>query len=833
MGDPWGSNKRVAWILGLVLALAGALAWSNSFDGPFVFDDTPNILENTSIRHFPPAWPSPLDPITGVSSRPVAAFTLAANRAADGYTVWGYHAVNLAIHLCAALALFGLVRRTLLWEKTLPTYGAASLPLAFLSALLWMLHPLQTASVTYIIQRCESLMGMFFLGSLYLAVRGWQSTRPWPWHVGAVVLGLLGAGSKEVIAVLPAVALAYDWVFVQRGVDRALKASRLLYAGYGLCSAMVFLLAGTGGTVGTPLFRTTALQYLWTQPEIILHYLRLSLWPSGQSLDYLWPAADLASGLVPALVVVALVALSARSLLRGSPLGFLGAWFFVILAPSSSVVPLADLAFEHRMYLPLAAISVLVVTGGYVLLKRLLPVEIRSRALAAGVCLAVAVAAVLGLLTRERNRDFRSEVSIWEDTANKRPENPRARNNLGAALEGAGRHAESLEAYREAIELKGDYADAYMNLGAALAEAGDLDQGLQHLERARDLEPNNSKILNNLGSVLDGMGRTAEAVEVYREAVRQSPWFAMAHLNLGTALVEAGDLGEGLQILEEARDLEPGNPRILNNLGSVLHLTGRNAEAVALFRQALRQDPGSARAHTNLTLVLAKSGQVDAALEHCGRALELDPGLAGAHLNCGVAHSRAGDAVRAMEAFRRAVDLDGESGMAHQYLGLLHGREGNLEEAAYHTLRAVDLGGDSPELHSRLGYLYLVKNDHARAAYHYDRAVELDPGQASSWINLGLARAAMGEFDKARRAQDRALAISPGSVTAHYNMACLEARVGRPAQAVEWLEKSTALGFSDLETVRADPVLASLRDFPAFRLWLQRLEAKGRTPDED
>lgn len=221
------------------------------------------------------------------------------------------------------------------------------------------------------------------------------------------------------------------------------EASRLLYAGYGLCFVLVLLIVGIQGNPGAPLFGTTAFQYLWTQPEIILHCLSPSVWPSGQCLDYLWPAADFASGLIPALVIVALLGLSARLLLLRNPLGFPGAWFFVILAPSSSLVPLADLAFEHRICLPLAALSVLTITGGYTLLARLFPARGRKPALRA--------------------------VALGDDS-------PELHSRLGYLC--LVRHDQARAAYHydRAVELDPGQASSWINLGLARATLGEFDK---------------------------------------------------------------------------------------------------------------------------------------------------------------------------------------------------------------------------------------------------------------------------------------------------------------------------------------------------------------------
>ena len=245
----------------------------------------------------------------------------------------------------------------------------------------------------------------------------------------------------------------------------------------------------------------TSLQYAITQFGVIVHYLRLALWPHPLVLDYAWPLAETASDVLPwAAVVLALVGATVLALLRVPALGFLGAWFFLILAPTSSLVPIADAAFEHRMYLPLAAVSVLVVIGAYEALgaffRRLgAPRDLRRWV---QVGLLVAVVAGLGAATFRRNQDYRSEFAIWRDTLAKRPQNPRAHNGMGFVLHQWGRVDEAIAHYSAALRFEPDYADAHNNLGVIFAKRGDLAAAAEQFAEALRIDPNHSDAAANL-----------------------------------------------------------------------------------------------------------------------------------------------------------------------------------------------------------------------------------------------------------------------------------------------------------------------------------------------
>ena len=201
----------------LVVVAAGLLAYHNSFTGPFIFDDLPSIPENPTIRHLWPIWQPLSPPQTGgitVEGRPVINLSLAINYALGGYDVRGYHVLNLTIHILAGLTLFGVVRRTLLQPRLRERFGGVANELALAVAVLWTVHPLQTESVTYIVQRAESLMGLFYLLTLYCFIRSVESPRPRVWCGLCLTACAVGMASKEVMASAPLLVMLYDRAFI-------------------------------------------------------------------------------------------------------------------------------------------------------------------------------------------------------------------------------------------------------------------------------------------------------------------------------------------------------------------------------------------------------------------------------------------------------------------------------------------------------------------------------------------------------------------------------------------------------------------------------------------
>ena len=342
----------VPWGLCALVVLAGLAAYSNSFTGVFIFDDERVIVDNDAIRSL---WP--VGPLLTDASRPVATLTLAVNYFFGELDVFGYHLVNLAIHLMAGLVLFGLVRRTLMLVPRYSTQRMVPDGLAFAVSIIWLVHPLGTESVTYIVQRSESLMSLFYLLCLYSVLRGSGAERSWPWYVAATMACWLGMGTKQVMVTAPLVVLLYDRVFLATSWKEILRRRWAVYVSF--APALVWLVASTFLTTtrtervsaGFGMLQISSLDYLGTQGGVILHYLRLAFWPDRLCLDYAWPVAERPLAiLLPGAVVAVLVVASIVALRSHPRLGFLGLSFFLILAPTSSIMPINELAFEHRMW---------------------------------------------------------------------------------------------------------------------------------------------------------------------------------------------------------------------------------------------------------------------------------------------------------------------------------------------------------------------------------------------------------------------------------------------------------------------------------------------------
>lgn len=637
----------------MILVVAIALAYANSVSAPFVFDDDRAVVNNLTIRDLW-SWQILNPPADGstTTGRPLLNLSFAINYAISGADVRGYHVTNILLHALAALALFGVARHALRSPVIMANVGNNAVePMRmvapFLITLIWAVHPLQTESVTCIAQRSEVLSSLLYLVTLYAFVRGAgvppdDAGRPrgvvgvarggpsgpaLPWRWLAVMACALGMAAKEIVVTAPLMVLLYDRTFVAGSFAQAWRTRRSFYvalaASWLVLAALVIHGAGTRGpSAGTGL-GVSPWDYLLTQCRALLIYFRASIWPYPLTLDYgTGVVRSIAEVWWQGLAVLSLLALSGWALMRRPGVGFLGAWVFVILAPSSSVVPLVTQTIaEHRMYLPLAAIVALLVVG----------VMARTPRAAWGLG---ALAVLCGGLTLARNHDYRDTLVIWEDTVQKFPANPRAHQNLALEYQRRGNSAAADEHFARAVALDPAYVSAHYNWGVTLL--------------ARDKLP--------------------EATAQLRAAVAGAPEHASAQLALGNALVKAGAAAEALTHYDAALAISPGADAHYNR-GVALAMLGRDQEAIDAWTAALRLDPALADAHFQLGSEAERRGQTEIAVQQFSEAIRFAPDHRSARRRLGNLAARAGDFAEAARHFEVLAKADPSDADALASLG--------------------------------------------------------------------------------------------------------------------------------------------------------------------
>jgi protein O-mannosyl-transferase len=626
------------------------VTYGNSLSGPFIFDDVNNIIYNTRIREW---WR--LDTVlfpaarSSVAGRPLVNFSLAVNYALGGLDVRGYHVWNIAVHIFCALLVFGVVRRTLQLPGLRDTFGPYAVSLAFATALLWVVHPLNSEAVDYVIQRTESMMALFCLLTLYASIRTFGSKAGVWWRTTAVTSCALGMACKESMAFTPLLVMAYDSTYVFGSVKRAIASRWRLYAGLAASWVLLAALVWSGPRSNTAGFSNQdgvgPWLYLLNQTMMLTQYLRQTVWPRRLVVNYGIPQALTIGEVTPyALFIAFLLVLTIISLVVKPKLGFLGAWFFITLAPTSSVVPITtEVGAERRMYLPLISLVVLAVLGVFLLWKRIEQhwsqrPTISARTARYGVTALLAIAAtVCGARTIARNGEYASPVSLLRAAVDGWPT---AENEvlLAKVLLGLGNHEDGIAQLRTALPFA---PRVHFNLGMELLNDGKFEEGLAHLQTviavwtsppAGHLPselPSRADVISAreiLGRTLSNQRRWSEAAEQFRQILAIDPSNAQAHRLLAGALLAQQAFEEAIVHYRAYLSVQPTDADAVGRLGVALIAAGRIDEAIVAFRRAVDIAPNSGAAEKNLANALLDRGDIREAAVHAQRALTISPG---------------------------------------------------------------------------------------------------------------------------------------------------------------------------------------------------------------
>ncbi len=559
--------KKILFIF--ILSVAGILIYRNSLHVPFIFDDMTQIVFNPTIQSLHWPWQFLVN-----NRRPLLYATLAFNFQHCGFNTLGFHVFNVSVHVLAAISLFLLINKTCRLPQMGESIRREAYLLAFGASLLWVCHPIQTQAVTYIIQRAESLMSLFFLLTLYFCVQYFTSRRIM-WLVLSGLSALFCSLTKEVALALPFVVLLYDRAFISISFRQALRENRWLYLSLSFTLLIMFFLYFTTHpqekqTAGFAIKDISALGYALNQPRVILHYLQLVFWPHPLIFDYAWPLERNFFVLLPSvyLIVTWIIVLTA-SFCRYPRISFLGLTFFIILAPSSSFIPLKDLIYEYRMYLPLSCLTIFFTC----LLKSFIDRCINFKSRNAFFIVTIGIfSLILGGISYQRNKIYQSEERLWRDVLVKQPENVRIWNDLGSYLFKKGANKEAAECFLKSLSLNPRSAEVSSNLSMALASERKFDAALYYGQNS----------------------------------IKISPDFSVGYYNLGVIYMQMGRYEKAIDYFEKTLTLGLVKPTVLKSLAVALLNTGRGHEAVNLLNEALRLDPDSKEINSLLKFAIQK-----------------------------------------------------------------------------------------------------------------------------------------------------------------------------------------------------------------------------------
>jgi protein O-mannosyl-transferase len=608
----------------------GLLAYLNSFPNPFIWDDIYLVSENLHIRdigYIPRLFAENvyhLD-LIGRFYRPVLMTSFALD-----YNIWrldpfGYHLSNILIHLGNALLVYGLIR--LIFRRT---------SLAFLTAALFVLHPIQTEAVTYISGRADPLAAFFCLLSLYFFIRyiDFDGARRKLYFAVSVLCFILVLLTKEASAIFPLVLLFYEACFRRDELKGKRSAKYAVFFVilliYGVLLRHFVLLNVKDISLTSSL--SPLASRLYTMPLIILTYLKLLLFPEGLHMersDFLFdrPVFFFEPRVIFALSILVAIAAFAWFIRKRSREAFFGfVWFILLLSPVLNIIPINAFVAEHWLYLPSIGFF-LIVSSAFIYLFRFRSIKLCILGFIA------VILAILGTLTVRQNYIWRNPIAFYRYTLKFYPTSARILNNLGAEYFNLGLYKDAEIKFRESLAAgrEGAYAVyGYVNLGSALYLQGKKKESIEVFDEAIAHNPGLPAGYWYMANNLFSDGETKKAVELYRKAAELMPSNAYYWLALGNAYQKEKGFKEAEEAYKKALAACPGFFEARINLGIAYYQQGLQKKAFEEYQKALKLNPGSPEAYYNIGNICAVIGRNEKAKEFWMEALKKDPAHAGA-----------------------------------------------------------------------------------------------------------------------------------------------------------------------------------------------------------
>jgi tetratricopeptide (TPR) repeat protein len=532
-------------------------------------------------------------------------------------------------------------------------------PVSFFAGLVFITHPVQTEAVTYIIQRAASLAACFTLASLALYAASRLSAGPrrgMIYYIGSLISAVMAMFTKEVAIVLPLLICLYEFSFFKTkerfGGRRALPFLLLLSI-----IPLTMLFTKTINVehlqrIGESAPSLSAGRYLLTQFRVIVTYIRLLFVPLNQNFDYDYPLANTLLDLpvLASLFLLAGVFIVAVRLFRDHRLVSFGIFcFFLALLPESSVLPINDVIFEHRLYLPMAGFSLFLASGMYALFGKYNP-----RAM---VAIFVLLIIFNSALTYARNSVWKDDLTLWNDTIRKSPHKARPYAGRGNAYGQKGDLDRAILDYNKAIENRPNYIEAYSNRGSAYAQKGDFGRALLDFSKAIEGKPDYAEAYSNRGSVYAQKGDLDRAILDYSKVLEINPYSAEAYNGRGSAYARKGDLDRAILDCTRAIEIKPDHAGAYYNRGLAYRSKGDLDHAILDYSKVIEINPYSAEAYNGRGTAYAQKGDFDQAILDCSKAIEINPDYVEAYSNRAVMYFEKKEYAKSWEDVRRAQAL--------------------------------------------------------------------------------------------------------------------------------------------------------------------------------
>ncbi len=738
------------WQGGLIVLLV-FLAYFPALRGGFIWDDDAYVTNNPLLTA-PDGWrriwfstdsPSQYFPLTYTVFR--------IERSLWGLNPAGYHRVNILLHAINALLVWRLLKRL-------------SVPGAWLAAAFFALHPVQVETVAWITELKSVLSLFFYLLTLFCWIEfvGDRSRRFWYWLALAVYA--LALFSKTTACTLPAALLLILWLKT-KPIDwrRLAQVVPFLAMGLGMGLVTVWWERFHQGTQGE-LFSMGLRERILVASHALWFYAGKLFWPVNLTFSYpRWaidPAKPSAYGwLLMGLGLGAAIYFARRLFGRSVEVATL--FYVAMLSPLLGFIMLYTFRYtfvaDHYQYVASIGLIALAAAGITIAFKTKPFLKLAG-------CGALLL--TLGILTWRQAGIYRNLETLWRDTLAKNPDCWLAYNNLGTAFAEKGGFEEAIGNFRQAIQIKPNFAEALNNLGNALAAQDRFEEAIENYRKAIQINPDYCEALNDLGVALAAQGRWDEAVENFRRAIQIKPNFAGALNNLGEALLHQGRLEEAIGNFRQAIRIKPNFADALYNLGVALAAQGRFDEAIGNFRQAIQIKPDNSEARNNLGIAFANTGRFEEAIGNFRQAIQIKPDNSDARNNLGGALLHQGQLDEAIENFRQAIQIRPNFAEALDNLGVALAARGRLEEAIGNYRQAIQIKPNFSEALNNLAWVLAASPDDelrngAEAVRLAEHACELThDGEPSYFGTLAAAYAEAGRFPEAVATAEKAVQLA-------------------------------------------------------------------------